>query len=241
MKLIRNLSWMILLMWLVGACLTPPEYPTTPQIEILNDEMYFGKSNEGKQDSIVIALKFKDGDGDLGLSTSDDSNEKYALQYYFNYKGKPVTFKTRAEYPELNLPDFVSPYDCTNWEDIKEANGTVTDYRYTEFNLNYYNIFVDFYTQNSDLTFTKFDPASYFKRPFCDIKGYNGRFPILSKDLGKSSPLDGKLIYTMKSLGFEALFSIKTLKLVVTIQDRALNKSNTVETKEFKLKDILRK
>jgi hypothetical protein len=235
MKLIRNLSFGVLLMWVVNGCFTAPTYPIVPQIEILNDEMYYGKSSNG--DSIVIALKFKDGDGDIGLSDDDKNDERYALQYYFEYQGKPVTFKTKTQNPQLNLPDFVTPYSCTNWEEIKDG-AVVVDYLYTEFNPNYYNIFVDFLTKNPDGTFTEFDPTTYFKYPDCSIAGYDGRIPILSKDLGKKSPLDGKITYGIKGFAFDLLFSTETLKLKISIQDRASHKSNEVFTKEFRLDQI---
>jgi hypothetical protein len=40
------------------------------------------------------------------------------------------------------------------------------------------------------------------------------------------------------STGFQAIFGQKTLKLQVTIYDRALNTSNTIETPEFRLEEI---
>ena len=38
--------------------------------------------------------------------------------------------------------------------------------------------------------------------------------------------------------GFLFLFSVKTLKLRITIQDRMLNKSNTIESGDFTLQQI---
>ena len=50
--------------------------------------------------------------------------------------------------------------------------------------------------------------------------------------------LEGEINYSMVSGGFSAIFGNKTLKLEVTIYDRALNASNTMETPEFRLEEI---
>jgi hypothetical protein len=245
MKLIRNLSWAVLLMWMVGACLTPPEYPITPQISFKS--IYYGKATTpGRADSIVLSIGFKDGDGDLGLNDSYNNDERYAFQFYFfDSQNKLVTYKTKRLNPNLTnnkgdkLYDFVSPYNCTNWEVKRNNSGLVTDTVYTEYNPNYYNILVDFYVNNGT-KFEKFDPATYFKYPNCSIEGFSGRFPVLSKDPNKSSPLDGVINYSMKSSVFDLLFSSKQLKLKIAIQDRALHKSDTITTEPFTLLSIRR-
>ncbi len=253
MKWIRNIIGAALLMAGMNACFETPTYPKTPQIEFIDNELYFGRSADN--DSIVIVLKFKDGDGDLGLSDDDSDVFKYAPKYnYRTGNGTQIVnydFKRKNPSFEINLLDatskplsdfnFVTPYNCTNWEIVRNANNVVTDTVFVLFNPDYYNIFIDFYTKNSDgKTFTKFDPTTYFKYPNCAISFYNGRFPILSKDLGRTSPLDGKITYSLKGQGFVDIFNIKTLQLKVRIQDRALNKSNEVTSKEFTLTSIRR-
>lgn len=243
MKLIRNLSLAVLLMCMVEACLSPPDYPIAPQISY--SSIYYSKpSTPGKQDSIVLSINFTDGDGDLGLNDSFITDTTFAFQlYYYNSQGAILNYKTKRLNPNIiidgkKLPDFVTPFNCINWEVRKDSKGVVTDTVYTKYNPNYYNIFIDFFTKNTDGTFTKFDAATYFEYPNCSVQGYNGRFPVLSKDPGKKSPLDGKINYSMKSFAFDALFSIRTLKLQITIQDRSLHKSNTIETPEFTLQSI---
>jgi hypothetical protein len=83
--------------------------------------------------------------------------------------------------------------------------------------------------KNNDGTFTEYD----FREQFCET--YDGRFPILTD---KERALEGVVNYSMVSSGFLETFSIKTLKLRVTIYDRALNISNTIETPEFRLEEI---
>ncbi len=253
MKLIRNILGAVLLMVGLNACFETPTYPIVPQIEILNDDLYYGRGDAG--DSIVVALKFKDGDGDLGLSDADNNVFKFAYKYRYRtgVGDNVVNYKFKRENPTflidlqdgttplpLSTYDFVTPYNCTNWEVIRNSNNVVTDTLFVIFNPNYYNIFVDFYTKNNDGTYTLFDPSLVFKYPNCSIVGYDGRFPILSKDLGKKSPLDGKLTYSLKGAAFDLQFGTKTMQLKISIQDRALQKSNVVTTKDFTLASILR-
>jgi hypothetical protein len=248
MKLIKNLSWAILLVWCVDACLSPPDYPIVPQISIVNEEISFGKNQFGL-DSLEIAINFTDGDGDLGL---DDTfkDPKYDQQYFYfitssgqiqfsTLDQSNVNYKFKRLNPKYNLPDFVTPYNCSSWE-LKKKNDITIDTIYTELNPNFYNVFVDYFVKNDDgKSFTKFNIDSVFIFPRCGDRSLNGaRMPNLSKDPGKSSPLDGKIRFWIKSLGFEPSFGSKTLKLRVSIQDRALHKSNEVDSKEFTLLSI---
>lgn len=247
MRGIRNIGLALLIMTVVNACFTPPDYPITPQIEFINDELGFFKNSTGF-DTLKIALKFTDGDGDVGL---DDSftDPKYAPQYFFfrNSSGQfilstlnqsNVNYKFKRQNPSFQLPDFVTPFNCNSWV-LKKVNNVVVDTIYTELNPNHYNIFVDYFTKNNNGTFTKFDVDENFIFPFCGDRSLNGaRIPNLTKDPGKASPLDGKIRFAINSIGLDFLFSTKTLKLKITIQDRALNKSNEVESNEFTLQSI---
>ena len=105
----------------------------------------------------------------------------------------------------------------------------VVDYFYIQENPYHYNFTVDFLVKNNDGSFTEFD----FRKEFCET--YDGRFPVITDD---ARALEGTINYSMVSSGFLPTFSIKTLKLAVTIYDRASNKSNTVETPEFTLGDL---
>lgn len=54
------------------ACNKPPEYPLEPRIEFKAIESYPIVYREGgKADSLVLVIRFEDGDGDLGLSEAD--------------------------------------------------------------------------------------------------------------------------------------------------------------------------
>jgi len=104
----------------------------------------------------------------------------------------------------------------------------IRDTLYYTPNPNHYNIEVDFLVKDPTAPggFKEFD----WQKEFCTT--FDGRFPVFSD---KESSIDGTLRYSMTSFGFTTLFSIKTLKLRVSIRDRQLNQSNIIETPEFTL------
>lgn len=235
---------------LFAACFEPPQYSIIPSIEF--DKIIFKDiANSSDPDSLILSLRFKDGDGDLGLDPSETFepvNDKFYYAFTdasltnsvpisaFDPRFIYVTYKTRRTNPNYSsLPAFTQPYNCINWE-VKTVNSKLDTF-YIELNPNHYNIFVRFFTKNNNGTFKEFDWQKEFPYPNCGIP-FHGRFPILSKDISRKAPLDGTIRYGMASTGFLILFSIKTLKLEVVIQDRSFHKSDTVVTPEFTLLSI---
>jgi hypothetical protein len=248
-----------LLVLFVTSCFEKaPEYSPIPSIEFSGICFTEGisSSTTNTQDTLSLTLKFRDGDGNLGLSasTQQDNEYPYNEKYYFqknadgtitkvtkNTGVSMLSYKDKRTNPKYAaLPEFVTPYNCTNWEVIytSDKNPKPTDSVYFEFNPDHYNIFVDFLIKNNDGSFTPYDFEKAFIYPNCPIGGFNGRYPVLSNDLDKKSPLEGTLNYKLKSLGLRLIFSIKTLKLRIKITDRTLNKSNELETPEFTLQSI---
>jgi hypothetical protein len=239
------------------SCFNPPEYPVIPEIDFENisfiDVPDGSTLSDGTliPDTLILKVNFKDGDGDLGLSDDDlqlsDETAKYAERFYFDKSGQKwvtddasalgsdfLRYSSKKSPPFDTLPNFVSPYDCINWEILTKTTGTTTvntDTVYFQLNPNHYNIFVDFLI-NDNGTYEEYD----FRKELCTT--YDGRFPILSKDLSQKNPLQGTIRYAMEGTGFKFIFSIKTMKLRVRIQDRALNKSNIIETDPFTLSSI---
>lgn len=219
---------------LVASCFQPPEYSPIPIIEF--DKIVFRDAPSPAFDTISLSVKFKDGDGDLGLASdiASDTLVPYNNKFYFVFSdGTFITYKTKRTNPNYDtLPAYVQPYNCTNWQ-ITTLNKK-TDTVYFQLNPNHYNIFVDWFVKNNDGSFTEFNWLTAFD----GCATYDGRFPRLSADYSHKAPMEGTIKYNMQSSGFLILFSIKTLKLRVTIQDRALHKSNTIETPEFTLQSI---
>ncbi len=238
MKLIKFLPVIVLLL-LFNGCFETPNFPVVPEIEF--DQIVFrevpGLQN---QDTLKITIKFKDGDGDLGFdptNPADESGEYSEIFYYIDNNGDLIVYSTRSRpgFEDL-LPPYEHPYTCTNWVINPTIGGDIVmDTVYFEQNPNHYNIFVEFFVKNPDGSFTEFDWK--FIQPGACGTDFNGRFPLL-KDQTRPSPLEGRLTYDMQSIGFRPFFNLRVLKLRVTIQDRALNRSNTIETPEFTLDDI---
>jgi hypothetical protein len=65
----KYLIFLILLFFVLQSCLTKPQYPVIPSIEPLSAENF--KTGNVRIDSVSLTVKFKDGDGDLGLKATD--------------------------------------------------------------------------------------------------------------------------------------------------------------------------
>ncbi len=223
---------------LLASCFQPPEYSPVPTIEYDNI-IFKDVSDPSLADSLIVSVRFKDGDGDMGLSASisADNAIPYNNKYYFQFSDRTfVTYKTKRTNPNYDtLPKFVTPYNCINWE-ITTINNK-TDTIYFQLNPDHNNIFIHYLIKNTDGTFKEFDWQKEFVFPNCGLS-YDGRFPRLFKQPYVKTPMEGTIRYGMPSVGFLILFSIKTLKLRIIIQDRALHKSNIIETPEFTLQSI---
>jgi hypothetical protein len=233
MHLIRGFALFAIILTGVSSCFNPPDFPVEPQIEFETIQYKeYGSGFDTEYDSLILTISFKDGDGDLGLDPSENA-PPYNNKFYYLIGTEYITYETKRTNPNYDtLPDFVKPYNCINWEVYKE-NNVVVDTLYFQLNPDYNNITVEFLVKNPDGTFTEFDWREAFNYPNCGIS-FDGRFPILFKDK-PGAPLEGKIRYGMGSIGFKILFSTKTLKLRVQIKDRALNRSNFIETTEFTL------
>lgn len=189
-------------------------------------------------------------------------------KYYINTPGKPVaellTLASRNQ--GFSLPPFVRPYDCSAnkesylndrlnadtiyiWkadsalikdkstiidrlvriDNQQEWYFAVRDFFYIRQNPRHYNFKVEFYVMNDQGTFEEYD----FRAEFCET--HDGRFPLLAD---KERALEGTINYSMVSCCFQQIFSIKTLKLAITVYDRAGNESNRIETPPFRLEEI---
>ena len=104
----------------------------------------------------------------------------------------------------------------------------IRDTLYFTPNQDHFNIEVDFLVKDptAEGGFREFD----WREEYCTT--FDGRFPVFSD---KPSSIDGTLRYSMTSLGFTSVFSIKTLKLRVRIKDYARHVSNVIETPDFTL------
>jgi hypothetical protein len=291
MKLFKGLLFFVLITCL-GSCFNPPEFPVVPEIEFSKIEFV-----DSDVDSLILTLKFRDGDGDLGLDNTENYylSDPFNINYFFQETGQvnpstgqmvldTITTVTRStsngqQYDILDITNpkqgklvvprtrkkagygWLPAYNCADYEYIVDrkllidaAAASVLDRKQMKIdslmdpvtkraayyqirdtfliavNPNHYNIEVDFFVKEGN-DFVEYD----WRKEFC-TQSFDGRFPILSSKNGTA--LDGTLKYTMNSLGFIAIFSVKTLKLRIRIRDRALHTSRWIETGEFTLDKI---
>jgi hypothetical protein len=291
MKLFKGLLFFVLIVCL-GSCFNPPEFPIVPEIEFSKIEFV-----DSDVDSLILTLKFRDGDGDLGLDNTTETylSDPFNITYFFQETGQtdpqtgrmildsiPTNTRTASSGQQYDIMDirnakqgklvvprtrkkagysWLPAYNCADYEYIvdrklliKAEDAAVLDRKQMKIdsimdpathraayyqirdtfliavNPNHYNIEVDFFVKEGN-DFVEYD----WRKEFC-TQSFDGRFPTLSSKNG--SALDGTLKYTMNSLGFVAIFSVKTLKLRIRIRDRALHTSRWIETGEFTLDKI---
>ena len=226
-KVLKNSIWNLLIIFIVSACIHRPNFPDTPSINL--GEFYFKQIKDLSLDSLVIKIKFEDGDGDLGLY-SDEIYPPYQLLDIQIENGDTL------RYGDPNTP----AYNCIDYEIFRSeesVNGSLVvtaDTVYVKRNIYHYNFLLYFLIKEDDGSFREFSPA--LERNCAPP--YHGRYFILNT-AGDVRPLEGELQYSLVS-GFRLLFRNEIIKLRIQIFDRALHESNIIETDEFNINDIIR-
>jgi hypothetical protein len=266
MKMFQRLLMAVFCSFSVFSCFDPPEYPDQPEIvfKSLNYvEVPDLTTGEATADSLILVLRFKDGDGNLGLSPNEIDPPYNDRWYYvrtpldaavnpdcapyqsehrcFYLSNLKTEFDKYLDYKDKrrNLPPydtlaaFKKPENCLNWEVVRDNAGQVIDTLFFTLNPHYSNIYVEFQTKNGDNSYTAFDWSNFLTYPSCEVQGFNGRFPLLTEPGSNETPLEGDIKYSMPSPFFKIIFGAKTIRLRVYIEDRALNKSNEIVTNDF--------
>lgn len=238
------------------ACEKEPDVSIIPQIQL--QSVSFKHEFPASPDTLKIELKFKDGDGDLGINgdetsiyQSPASSQDISTPFYYFYQTsqKGTWFSTHqnngdlpAGYSYVNYASYRTihelPFDtlpgaltCKNWEFRANPSDTL----YIQQNPLSSNIFVYLYTKGPS-GFTYFDPTDPKLFPFgdrCVTNFFNGRFGILASDLGSKKALEGTITYKIQSSGLYLYLHGKTIKLKIYILDRAFHKSNVVDSDEL--------
>ncbi|MFY0689444.1 MAG: hypothetical protein JXQ90_19900 [Cyclobacteriaceae bacterium] len=241
----------LVLVFLIG-CFEPPAFPLEPEISFNRMEFV---DVEGAADSLVLTFDFQDGDGDIGLSSSDYLPPFHSFDLVFDSNGEPVFYNDTA----FTLPLY-SIYDSTQRElPVYEFSGELPEYScrdYTsgyEYVINGDTIFSrqdtllidqNEFNKNIYLEFLRKRGADYvsinneFSRGSCD-EFFNSRIPVFDEDnMGRA--ISGSISFAMLSQGFKATFRNDSIKVRFYIFDRGLNKSNVAESPDFVLRDITR-
>jgi hypothetical protein len=257
-RLLKSLVLGLGVMGVVWACQPPDELPIIPKISYNRVEFFDQPTGS---DSLILYINFEDGDGDIGLRSTEDSYPYHPFNYIIDAERRLVYFgETDYKLPFYSVPLVLSggqfrplekeklfsetdtrrPFNCEQYEVIKfnlDNTGTNTeiDTFFIQKNPNNNNIYVDFYRKvNGNYEFL--DWANVFSSTGCGTN-FNARFPIFDTDnLGKS--LSGTLRYSMLSAGFGIVLKKDTFKLKVYIKDRALHDSNVIESPDLTLDNI---
>ncbi|RZS96732.1 hypothetical protein [Cecembia calidifontis] len=224
MSSVKNYLYILFLLPLSYSCISPPDnFPTVPEISF--EDMRF--VNTAGADSLIISIKFKDAEGDLGLNPTDIDPPFQPLNFRRNAAGSLITYSNRP--PEA--PSF-NPLD---WAINPLVNNTVIrDTVWVEQNPDHNNIFVKFFIKRNGV----FNEFRWQDPPF--FTTFNGRFPrIFNGNDGRA--VEGSIQYAMLSFGWQSIFRNDTIRIDIQIQDRALNKSNIASSPEVTLNQISRR
>ena len=214
-------------------------------------------------DSLNVTISFEDGDSNLGLDQGDLFSPRPNTIYLFRANSPDIeriffldndgellklNSKLNKPVPYDTLPDFVHPFNCTNYTTdttlfyFSALDGTrveVKDTLYFQPSVDNFNYFIDFLIKQSDGSFERFPWESFLGAPSCG-ETFNTRFT--RADVGTSAdddgPIQGRLTYKMISRGFIFELRNKIFKFRIRIFDRSLNASNFVESEELTLEKI---
>jgi hypothetical protein len=217
----------------ITGCFEAPNFPDTPSIDFENVEFKQGASIF---DSLIISIHYEDGDGDLGLDQSFDNDPRYAPGSFVQFADQNFVSVKDIGTPLSGVPGFdvappfIRPYSCVNWVEAEFTNGVMDTLLYIP-NEDNFNIFVKFMFRaigsSQETPFEEFDWISSDELPACGSP-IDGRFPVLKNTTDSSAPIEGVLRYGFVSTGLVDLFADREIKLEISIQDRKLQRSNTV-------------
>ncbi len=104
-------SLLLLISGLLGACHNPPEFPIEPNISFKDIVPYHLTGGRGVRDSLVVIIRFEDGDGDLGLTDADkdppfnpSGNNIPQGEFFYNYFIK-MFIKRNGQFVEYQFPN----------------------------------------------------------------------------------------------------------------------------------------
>ncbi len=99
MKLAKGVVFFFL-MGVLGSCFNPPEFPIEPTIEF--ESLIFKKGSPF--DSLILSIRFKDGDGDLGIDPQNPDFSSYPyhpIDYFLEKDGELIKVATENRYDDV--------------------------------------------------------------------------------------------------------------------------------------------
>lgn len=236
----------------VSACFKAPIFLDTPVIKFKSLRYIDHPDNTaGARDSLILRFDFEDGDGDIGLNDAHTFYPYHPYDSVVDSRGMIVRYGDDSVEPPFYLQDprgnttFFS--DTDNRPPFNVCDYTLVDLKNTgkkdtifkkenKFNRNFY---IDFYRKRGG-EYSRINFSQVFGDDKCEYLNWNSRIPIFSDEQSGSS-LSGTINYYLKGLVWEQALSTDTFKVQFYIYDRALNKSNVVESPDMTLLGITKK
>lgn len=208
---------------ILGSCEQPPELSSTPTISFEDVEF---KDAQGAADTLIISINFEDNEGDLGIERSDLDKEA-PLIFPLDPQGNYISFSN---------PNNTTPFHACDWAIDPVINGVqIEDTIRVKVDSTFYNYRIDIFRKVNG-QYNIYDPRRISALTSCDPKDRNF---LRINTQPNDRPLQGTLRYKYTSQIFGTLLRpTDSLKLFITIKDRAGNISNTVESNDFTLEGI---
>ena len=245
-RALKNVILLTLIGVIFTCCYRPPEFPNDPEIGFENIAFIPGEIGV-TQDTLILTFSFQDGNGDIGLDGDENTYPYHLFETIVDSNDDTVTLSAQnlvAPYFSIvqNGPrTFFSdvdprvPYDCEFYE-IFNQKDTVLIAK----NRFHNNIFLEFLLKRGE-NYTPFQFDNVLSIENCG-GFFDGRFPIFDQiNLVQGKPLAGSMEYVMADFGFQLAMRNETFKIRVTIVDRDLNESNSIETPDFNLDCLVRR
>lgn len=221
-------SFLLAFTFLLGlnSCYDQPEFDLAPHLEGFDGDngIRFIDVPNTVVDSLIIRVRFQDGNGDLGLY-SNESDSLLREEFFLDVDeiGEYIRYDATIH----------GAYDCTQFKEppIYIGQDTIMDTLQVQYNPYYYNFDVNFLIKDGGV-FQEYD----WRSDRCTAP-LGGRFSPLKEDFDNTKPLEGVIQYGFGSAGIKSFFRNDTVKMRVKIRDRALNESNEIESRAFVLVD----
>jgi hypothetical protein len=196
------------LLLLLNACYKKPEFPKIPEISFVDIRSVTRVPGQNL-DSLVITIRYRDGDGNLGIDAEDRKVP--------NKPGGSIPDKCGQESP---FQEFF--YTCN-------AQNVAVDSTFNQF---YYNYFTTVLRKNGNA----FEEVS-FPSPQLGFNGaFEEQFERIPPDnTPKDGPLEAQLFRNLTVFRSTVFRPNDVIKFRIKIVDRAKNFSNEIETDTIRI------
>ncbi|MEQ8471683.1 MAG: hypothetical protein RIC35_10880 [Marinoscillum sp.] len=227
----------ILITLVVSGCFEPPEFPDNPIIGF-KSLRYITNLENG--DSLLLTFDIEDGDGDIGLGDQEFNYPYHAYDLIIDSRDTLVRYSNDIVPPLYTVDpsgrvelfsetDSRINFDCSAYVTTEKDTFFISPNEYR------FNLFIDFQRKVQG-QYSPIDFEEELGVENCGVGFFDARIPIFDKEnIGRS--LSGEISYSLSPVsqfaGYEIIFRRDTFKMVFYIYDRALHKSNVVESPDL--------